>query len=291
MDFALWKGVKDASEIYWDSPWGPGRPGWHIECSVMAMEHLGETIDIHGGGQDLEFPHHENEIAQSESCSGHTFSNYWMHNGFVTIGQDEEKMSKSLGNFVLLRDLLENEDPTVVRYLLTSVHYRRPLKYDQAALDEARSNIERLKEVTRRLNNRLSLAETQLDTDTEWLDRLNQLEVQFVTGMDDDFNVANGLTAVSSLVKTINHYLTQEEVSEAVLQPMQEQLTRWLEIFGIILTEDEAIDQEIEALIEERNQARKDRNFARADEIRDLLKAQGIKLDDTPQGTTWKREG
>ena len=291
VDFALWKGVKDASEIYWDSPWGPGRPGWHIECSVMAMEHLGETIDIHGGGQDLEFPHHENEIAQSESCSGHTFSNYWMHNGFVTIGQDEEKMSKSLGNFVLLRDLLENEDPTVVRYLLTSVHYRRPLKYDQAALDEARSNIERLKEVTRRLNNRLSLAETQLDTDTEWLDRLNQLEVQFVTGMDDDFNVANGLTAVSSLVKTINHYLTQEEVSVAVLQQMQEQLTRWLEIFGIILTEDEAIDQEIEALIEERNQARKDRNFARADEIRDLLKAQGIQLDDTPQGTTWKREG
>lgn len=291
VDFALWKGVKDASEIHWDSPWGAGRPGWHIECSVMAMEHLGETIDIHGGGQDLEFPHHENEIAQSESCSGHTFSNYWMHNGFVTIGQDEEKMSKSLGNFVLLRDLLENEDPTVVRYLLTSVHYRRPLKYDQAALDEARSNVERLKEVTRRLDNRLSLAATQLDTDSEWLERLNQLEAQFVTGMDDDFNVANGLTAVSSLVKTINHYLTQEEVSKAVLQKMQEQLTRWLEIFGIILSEDEAIDQEIEALIEERNQARKDRNFARADEIRDLLKEQGIQLDDTPQGTTWKREG
>lgn len=288
VDFALWKTAKDG-EVSWESPWGLGRPGWHIECSVMSTKYLGNTLDIHGGGQDLTFPHHENEIAQSEGHSHEVFSNYWMHNGFVTFGGDGEKMSKSLGNFVLLRDLLEEVDPMVVRYLLGTVHYRSPLRYDANALSNARTNIQKIKEVLRRLDTRMELAKETNNETEQTQETLKKLEAAFVKAMDDDFNASNGMTVIFDLIKHINHYLEQSDVEQASLKLFNNQLEQWLEIFGITLSNNEEIDDEIEALIGERNQARADRNFQRADEIRDQLKDAGILLDDTPQGTTWKR--
>ncbi|AXY26659.1 cysteine--tRNA ligase [Suicoccus acidiformans] len=295
VDFALWKAVKTDDEISWNSPWGAGRPGWHIECSVMSTKYLGETLDIHGGGQDLEFPHHENEIAQSECHTGHKFSNYWMHNGFVTFGQDEEKMSKSLGNFVLLRELLQEVDPVVVRYLLASVHYRKPLRYDQKALDEAKTQINRIKEVLRRLQKRQEQSDGLSEVDSNelnhYLERIQTFENDFKAAMDDDFNAANGLTVIFDFIKFINIYLTQEHVALQIIQVMQASLKELLYIFGIeIKNEDDLLDNDIQAMIDERNEARANRDFARADAIRDALKAQGISLDDTPQGTLWKRD-
>ncbi|XJS10612.1 cysteine--tRNA ligase [Aerococcaceae bacterium WGS1372] len=290
IDFALWKKAKE-DEISWESPWGQGRPGWHIECSVMSTKYLGETLDIHAGGQDLEFPHHENEIAQSESHYDKTFSNYWMHNGFVTFGQDEEKMSKSLGNFVLLRDLLEEVDPMVIRYLLSTVHYRRPLKYDQGAIEDATNNVARLREVLRRLNYRMEQTESPSELNhSAWEDKLQAIEADFIKVMDDDFNAANGMTAIFEMVKVINLYLEEETVDKEVLTLMNNKLTELLSIFGLQLTQSELLDETIQALIDERNQARSDRQFQRADEIRDQLKDQGILLNDTPHGTQWKRE-
>lgn len=290
VDFALWKASSNEEELSWDSPWSKGRPGWHIECSVMSTKYLGDTLDIHGGGQDLEFPHHENEIAQSESHSDHTFANYWMHNGFVTFGSDEEKMSKSLGNFILLRDLLAQTDPMVVRYLLASVHYRHPLRYDDNALEDAHNNVERLREVLRRLNYRIDQSPESTDIDHQaWLDKLNQFEQAFIQAMDDDFNAANGMTEIFNILKTINLYLQEEQVSQAVLVQMRDKLKQLIGIFGLELEATELLDEDIQALIEERNQAREDRNFQRADEIRDQLKNMGIMLDDTPHGTQWKR--
>lgn len=290
-DFALWKSVANPDEIAWDSPWGPGRPGWHIECSVMSTKYLGDRLDIHGGGQDLEFPHHENEIAQSEAHSGHAFANYWMHNGFVTIGAQDEKMSKSFGNFVLLRDLLEAEDSMVVRYFLGMVHYRRPLRFDQVAMEEARSQVERLKEVFRRLK-ALRDSKTLVDETPavySWLEKVNEVETHFIEAMDDDFNAANGLTAIFNLVKTINLYLSEPSPALAVLDPMESKLRQLLAVFGLELSEETAtLAEDIETLIEERNQARKAKQFKRADAIRDQLKERGIVLDDTPLGTTWK---
>lgn len=287
LDFTLWKKVTDSSEISWDSPWSKGRPGWHIECSVMATKYLGNTLDIHGGGQDLEFPHHENEIAQSEACTNEVFANYWMHNGFVTLGKDEEKMSKSLGNFILLRDLLSELDPMIIRYLLATVHYRRPLKYDEEAVNNATTNLARLKEVSRRLTIRLEGAnEIKESTHIETLDHLTE---QFIQAMDDDFNAANGMKVVFDLVRYINHYLEQEEVSSITLQEMKKRLTQLLEVFGIILQDQEGLDEEIEALIKERTLARQEKDYARGDEIRQQLLEMGIQLDDTPRGTEWKR--
>ncbi|MDO4774227.1 MAG: cysteine--tRNA ligase [Aerococcaceae bacterium] len=284
--FALWKKTKSADEISWQSPWSDGRPGWHIECSVMATKYLGHTIDIHGGGQDLEFPHHENEIAQSECCTGHKFANYWLHNGFVTIGQDDEKMSKSLGNFVLLRDLLEEYDPMVVRYLLSTVHYRRPVRYSTIAIQEAQTNVEKLREVLRRINHRLNDA---LDiVEEEWQAQLAGHQQAFITAMDDDVNASNGITEIFNLVKAINRYL-EGNVSRETLTSMKQLLSEQLAIFGLELEEETLLDDSIMALIEERIQARLNKDYARSDEIRDLLKSQGILLDDTPQGTTWKR--
>lgn len=284
--FALWKKTKSADEISWQSPWSDGRPGWHIECSVMATKYLGHTIDIHGGGQDLEFPHHENEIAQSECCTGHKFANYWLHNGFVTIGQDDEKMSKSLGNFVLLRDLLEEYDPMVVRYLLSTVHYRRPVRYSTIAIQEAQTNVEKLREVLRRINHRLNDASDIVEE--EWQAQLAGYQQAFITAMDDDVNASNGITEIFTLVKAINRYL-EGNVSKETLTSMKQLLSEQLAIFGLELEEETLLDDSIMALIEERTQARLNKDYARSDEIRDLLKSQGILLDDTPQGTTWKR--
>lgn len=289
LDFALWKTAKPG-EIAWDSPWGPGRPGWHIECSVMATKYLGDTIDIHGGGQDLTFPHHENEIAQSEACTGHTFAHYWLHNGFVTIGKQDEKMSKSLGNFVLLRDLLAAYNPMVIRYMLATTHYRRPLRYDEAVITEAQANVNKLREAIRRLKHRQEPASADLEGHEAWLVEISGIQEQFVTAMDDDFNASNGITALFDLVKSLNRYLDLKLVSQAVLSLYDKVLHDLLAVFGLDLEDkSNSIDQEIEALIEERRQARVNKDFARSDAIRDQLKEQGILLDDTPQGTVWKR--
>lgn len=289
LDFALWKSAKEG-EISWESPWGAGRPGWHIECSVMATKHLGETIDIHGGGQDLEFPHHENEIAQSEAKTGHTFANYWMHNGYVTIGEDDEKMSKSLGNFVTVHELIQKVDPQILRFFMATTQYRRPIRYSEATLKDAANNLQRLKNASENANFRLENAAAELPEDAARLAELAALEERFVSEMDDDFNAANGITVVYELAKWLNTYSEQAEVSQAVITAALAQFNGWLGVFGIQFTAAELLAADIENLIDERNQARKDKNFARSDEIRDLLKEQGIVLEDTPQGTRWRRE-
>lgn len=289
LDFALWKSAKPG-EIFWSVPWGQGRPGWHIECSVMATKHLGETIDIHGGGQDLEFPHHENEIAQSEAKTGKKFANYWMHNGYVTIGDDDEKMSKSLGNFVTVHDIVKVVAPQVLRFFMATTQYRRPIRYSEKTLQDAANNLQRLKTAKENAEFRLPQAAAGLSDDQERMAQLTALEERFITEMDDDFNAANGITVVYELAKWLNNYSEQPAVSAAVLAAALAQFAGWLQVFGIEFAEEELLDAQIDALIAERNQARKDKNFARSDEIRDTLKAQGIILEDTPQGTRWRRD-
>lgn len=288
LDFALWKAAK-ADEISWESPWGKGRPGWHIECSVMATKHLGDTIDIHGGGQDLEFPHHENEIAQSEAKTGKKFANYWMHNGYVTIGEDDEKMSKSLGNFVTVHDMVKEIDPQVLRFFMATTQYRRPIRYSEATMKDAQANLQRLRTTVDNVNFRKDTAEEKLAEDEQNIQEIKALEARFVKEMDDDFNAANGITVVYELAKWLNQYIEKEEVSAAVLQEGLEILMQLLAVFGITFETAELLDEEVDQLIAERNQARKDKNFARSDEIRDQLKDQGIILEDTPQGTRWRR--
>lgn len=289
LDFALWKGAKEG-EISWDAPWGAGRPGWHIECSVMATKHLGDTIDIHGGGQDLEFPHHENEIAQSEAKTGKTFANYWMHNGYVTIGEDDEKMSKSLGNFVTVHDIVEQIDPQILRFFMATTQYRRPIRYSEATLQDAANNLQRLKTTNENAVFRLKSAVTELADDPARMAELAELEGRFTTEMDDDFNAANGVTVLYELAKWINTYGENEAVSSNVLEGAIEKFHQWLAVFGIYLVNEELLDEEIDKLIQERIEARKNKDFARSDEIRDQLKEQGILLEDTPQGTRWRRE-
>lgn len=288
LDFALWKAAKEG-EISWDSPWGPGRPGWHIECSVMATKHLGETIDIHGGGQDLEFPHHENEIAQSEAKTGKTFANYWMHNGYVTIGEDDEKMSKSLGNFITVHEMIKEVDPQVLRFFMATTQYRRPIRYSEVTLKDAAANYQKLKIAFDNLSFRQETAEASLENDAEMLAELDTLEAKFIAEMDDDLNAANGITVVYELAKWLNQYGERPVVSSEIISRSLRVYAQLLEIFGIVFSSDELLDDEIDQLIEERIQARKDRNFARSDEIRDLLKDQGIILEDTAQGTRWRR--
>lgn len=288
IDFALWKSAK-AEEISWDSPWGPGRPGWHIECSVMATKYLGDTIDIHGGGHDLTFPHHENEIAQSEAKTGHPFANYWMHNGFVTMGESEEKMSKSLGNFVMVHDILKEVDAQVLRFLLASSHYRRPIKFSERALEEARINLDKIRVAYKNARYRLENAEAILSTDQADIAVFMELEANFVKEMDDDFQADNALSVIYHFVKELNMYSERETVSQGVLGQALEVLEQMMLVFGITLQAEGMLDDDIQTLIDERIQARKDKDFARSDEIRDYLKEQGIILDDTPQGTRWRR--
>ncbi|MFT9041072.1 cysteine--tRNA ligase [Schleiferilactobacillus harbinensis] len=288
LDFALWKAAKPG-EISWESPWGQGRPGWHIECSVMSIKYLGATFDIHGGGQDLEFPHHENEIAQSEAATGHTFARYWLHNGFVTIGDDDEKMSKSLGNFVLARDLIQDNDPQAVRFLMATTQYRRPIRYSQASLQDAKNNLERLQTAWTNLNYRFASAEAGNTSAVD--DQADAIQTAFITAMDDDFNAQNGMTHVYELAKTINTYVEQKVVRIGTLEHLRGLLRDLAGIFGIQFAETgELLDADVENLIEERIAARKAKNFARSDEIRDQLAKEGIILEDTPQGTRWHRK-
>lgn len=287
LDFALWKAAK-LGEIKWDSPWGEGRPGWHIECSVMAREHLGDTIDIHAGGQDLTFPHHENEIAQSEAHNDKTFANYWMHNGYINI--DNEKMSKSLGNFVLVNDIRKQIDPQVLRFFMLSVHYRHPINFAQDLVEAAKAGLERLRTAYANVAYRLESATNLADHDAEWLEKIAQVKAQFEEAMNDDFNTANAISILFELAKQANTYLTESNTNEIVLKAFLETFEVLSDVLGIQLKqEEELLDEEIEALIEERNMARKNRDFARSDEIRDQLLAMNIVLEDTRQGTRWKR--
>lgn len=288
MDFALWKAAKPG-EINWDSPWGKGRPGWHIECSVMSTKYLGKTIDIHGGGQDLEFPHHENEIAQSEAETGQKFVRYWMHNGFVTIGKDNEKMSKSLHNFITVHDIIKQVDPQVLRFFMATTQYRRPIQYSEDNLIDAKNNLEHIQTAFDNLTYRQK--DAQDGADPVITQKLADFKQLFTEAMDDDINVQNGITVVYELVKFANVYAQQEEVKADALTEMKNLIAELVSIFGVKLasSDNELNDEHIQALIDERNEARKNKDFARSDQIRDELKAQGIILEDTPQGTRFKR--
>lgn len=268
-DFALWKSAK-ADEVSWQAPWGAGRPGWHIECSVMSTSLLGETIDIHGGGADLEFPHHTNEIAQSEAKTGQKFVNYWMHNGFVNV--DGEKMSKSLGNFTTVHELLQVVNPQILRFFLATTHYRRPVNFTDDALTEAENNIKKIENAYRHLDVQ---AESNLSA-------LTTFRNDFVAAMDEDFNIANGMTVFYDFVSWVNKGNGGPEVKEFFDQV--------LEILGIKFKFEQSLDSKIEAMIEARQLAREVRDFAKSDEIRDALKAQGIVLEDTKDGVRWHRE-
>lgn len=287
LDFALWKAAKPG-EIHWSSPWGEGRPGWHIECSVMARAHLGDTIDIHAGGQDLTFPHHENEIAQSESYTGKLFARYWMHNGYINI--NNEKMSKSLGNFVLVHDIIQKIDPQVLRFFMLSVHYRHPINFSEELIESARSGLERLRTAYSNLQHRLKSTTNLAENSELYLEKIDELKKQFEKEMDDDFNTANGISVLFELARTSNTYVNETNTDEKVLKAFIETFEVLSGVLGIKLAvEMEILDEEIEKLIEERNIARKNRDFKRADEIRDQLLSMNIILEDTRQGTRWKR--
>lgn len=287
LDFALWKKVKDG-EIAWDSPWGQGRPGWHIECSAMAKKYLGDTIDIHAGGQDLAFPHHENEIAQSEAMNGESFAKYWMHNGYINI--DNEKMSKSLGNFVLTKELIEQHDPQVIRFFMLSVHYRNPINFSEELLEGAKNSYERIKNAYDNLEHRKNSSTNFDDNTDEWEAKITRLNEKFEEAMDDDFNTANAISVLFDLTKEANLYMNSKHTSTMVIQSFQDSIASILAVLGIqIEKEKELLDADIDSLIQERIEARQNRDFKRADEIRDNLKKKNIWLEDTSQGTRWKR--
>ncbi|NQX70843.1 cysteine--tRNA ligase [Paenibacillus alba] len=287
-DFVLWKAAKPG-EISWDSPWGHGRPGWHIECSAMVRKYLGETIDIHGGGFDLTFPHHECEIAQTEAVTGKPMANYWMHNAFLNI--DNEKMSKSLGNGILIRDLVQQIKPEVFRFFMLSAHYRNPLNFSDESLKQASNALERIQNAYDNLKYRLATASDSSEVDPAITNRLAAIAKQFTDKMNDDFNTPDAITAVFDLVAEANLYLQQERVHAGVLQLFMDQLQAFDQTLGILSQQaDELLDEDIEQLIVDRTEARKSKNWARADEIRDLLTEKGIFLEDTPQGIRWRRK-
>ncbi|MGO2695903.1 cysteine--tRNA ligase [Bavariicoccus seileri] len=294
LDFALWKAAKPG-EISWYSPWGKGRPGWHIECSVMATKYLGDTIDIHAGGHDLTFPHHENEIAQSEAKTGKPFAHYWLHNGFVTA-DDGEKMSKSLGNFTLVHDLIKNVDPKVVRFFLVSAQYRHPIVFNDKAIKEAKAVLDRFKNTE--INGDYRVEQLKKDeahhghvSPEEAADYWKSYKEGFIVAMDDDFNTPNAIAKMIELSKAINNYLDDETGQEEIVSAGLNLLTTFLGILGIHdLVPKQLLDEDIQQLIDDRLAARKAKDFARSDAIRDELKEQGIILEDTAQGTRWKRD-
>jgi cysteinyl-tRNA synthetase len=287
LDFTLWKAAKEG-EISWASPWGKGRPGWHIECSAMAKKYLGDTIDIHAGGKDLAFPHHENEVAQTEALTGHPFANYWLHNGYINI--NNEKMSKSLGNFVLVHDLIKQHDPEAIRFFMLSVHYRNPINFDHELLASAKTGLDRIKDTVENLEHRLLNSADLAEDVQDWKEKIEDYRKRFVTEMDDDFNTANAISILFELSKEANLYLQGTNSSKEVLEQFMERFADFGSVLGISFKQEKALlDEDVDQLIEERNEARKQRNFSRADEIRDELKEQGILLEDTPQGVRWKR--
>ncbi|QHI72807.1 cysteine--tRNA ligase [Aminipila terrae] len=283
LDFALWKARKTEDEIAWESPWGMGRPGWHIECSAMSKKFLGETIDIHAGGQDLAFPHHENEIAQSEAHNGKPFANYWMHNGYITI--DNEKMSKSKGNFFTVRDILADYSGEVMRFFLLSGHYRNPINFSDTLMEQAKNGLARMQNAKASLK---YLMETGSDTMNEAekaaAETFSKYRQEFIDAMEDDLNTADAITAVFELISAINNAV-KNGASREFAKKALDILTELTGVLGLLQQEeDDSVDSEIQALVDERQEARKNKDFARADEIRDILKAKGIVLKDTPQG-------
>jgi cysteinyl-tRNA synthetase len=285
-DFVLWKAAKPG-EISWPSPWGEGRPGWHIECSAMVRKYLGDTIDIHGGGQDLAFPHHECEIAQSEAVTGKQMAKYWLHNGFLNI--NNEKMSKSLGNGLLVRDLVQRVKPQAFRYFMLAGHYRNPLNYSDDSIEAATKSAERIHNCYTNLKHRLNAA-SQGDADEGIRARIAEIHATFEEKMNDDFNTPDAITAMFEIVAEANQYLQNERVTAANVQLYLDALARMDAVLGLLPPEEGLLDEEVERLIAERSDARKAKNWARADEIRDLLTQQGILLEDTPQGLRWRRK-
>ncbi len=288
LDFVLWKPKKEG-EPYWVSPWGDGRPGWHIECSVMSRKYLGEQIDIHGGGEDLVFPHHENEIAQSEACSGMEFARYWMHNAFLNI--DNRKMSKSLGNFFIVREISEKYDLQILRFFMLNAHYRSPLNFSAELMEASKNALERIRTAVDNLKYIAEHASACELTEEEakFIKETDKFEADFDRSMDDDFNTADAIAAVFDLVKFANTHAA-EGSSRAFAQALSDKIQSLCDILGIITEKkEELLDADIEELIEERQAARKAKNFARADEIRNLLLEKGIILEDTREGVKWKR--
>lgn len=288
LDFVLWKPKKEG-EPFWKSPWSDGRPGWHIECSVMSKKYLGEQIDIHAGGEDLVFPHHENEIAQSEACNGKEFSRYWMHNAFLNI--DNHKMSKSLGNFRTVREISEQYDLQVLRFFMLSAHYRSPLNFSAELMEASKNGLDRMINAADHLKYLMSNAKTEKmsETEKELFGKTEEFVREFERAMEDDFNTADAVAAVFELVKYANSN-TDENSSVEYLKKLLELLVKLTDVLGLIVDkEEEMLDEEIEKLIEERQDARKAKDFARADAIRDELLAKGIILKDTREGVQWKR--
>lgn len=288
LDFVLWKPMKEG-EPYWDSFYCKGRPGWHIECSAMSKKYLGDTIDIHAGGEDLIFPHHENEIAQSEASNGCTFARYWMHNAFLNI--DNKKMSKSAGNFFTVRDILRRYEPMVLRFFMLSAHYRSPLNYSIELMDSAKNSLDRIRTCAKKLESAMKMSDGDKLARQEYkiVEGLKEFRMRFEEAMSDDNNTADAISVIFELVKYINVNLIEMSTKEGFKQ-LYDELVLLNDILGIIIVDKpQSLESNIEKLIEERQQARKDRNFARADEIRDELLKQGIVLEDTREGVTWKR--
>lgn len=288
LDFVLWKPKKDG-EPYWESPWCNGRPGWHIECSVMSKKYLGDEIDIHAGGEDLIFPHHENEIAQSEAANNKPFAKYWMHNAFLNI--DNRKMSKSAGNFFTVRDIIEKYDPQVLRFFMLSAHYRSPLNFSGELMEAARNGYERIVTSVSNLNYLLENAasDTMSEDEKKLYEEAKGFIAKFDEAMDDDFNTADAIAAIFELVKFVNTN-TDEQSSREFLQSLKDEIVMLSDICGLIVEKkQEMLDADIEALIEERQAARKAKDFGRADEIRNELLSKGIILEDTREGVKWKR--
>lgn len=288
MDFVLWKPKKEG-EPYWTSPWSEGRPGWHIECSVMSKKYLGDQIDIHAGGEDLVFPHHENEIAQSEACNGKEFSRYWMHNGFINI--DNKKMSKSEGNFFTVKDIQEKYPLQVLRFFMLSSHYRSPINFSGDLMEAAKNSLERITTATYNLEHLLEAAkeESMTEEEKQILSELDQLKAKFDTAMDDDFNTADAITAIFEMVRVANTKITSDNSKELIGKTL-EGIVALCDILGIeAKKKEELLDAQIEQLIQDRQAARKNKDFAKADEIRNLLLEKGIILEDTREGVRWKR--
>jgi cysteinyl-tRNA synthetase len=283
LDFALWKAQKTEDELAWQAPFGKGRPGWHIECSVMATKYLGDTIDIHAGGQDLTFPHHENEIAQTEAKTGKKFANYWMHNGYITI--DNEKMSKSKGNFFTVRDILKDFDGEVIRFFLLSGHYRSPINFSRELMEQSKHGLARMINSKNNLLFFLKNKEEKIRKEEQaLLPIIDQHKTKFIEAMDDDLNTADAISAIFELIKDINSNTNGNSSKEFVEKELS-LLNELSAVLGLLKDKtEEEIDPEIQALIEERQKARAEKNFARSDEIRDLLKSKGIALEDTQGG-------
>ncbi len=287
LDFVLWKAAKPG-EPQWESPWGAGRPGWHIECTAMIRKHMGQGIDIHCGGQDLIFPHHENEIAQAEcSCDG-DYARYWMHNGYINV--DNKKMSKSLGNFFTTRDVAERYGYEPIKFMMLQAHYRSPINYSLEVVEQCRAALERLYTCRNNLDFAMKTpADTATEGESEFIAQLEKRKEQFITAMDDDLNTADGIAALFDLVRDINTFVAQPRSTES-MQAAAELFDSLADVLGILYNrKTDNLDEEIEALIEERQQARKNKDFARADAIRDELAQKGITLEDTPQGVKWHR--